>query len=405
MLELECLDLESSQVDLPRLQRLFEEPSAVQAREWVRAWMRSPLWQDGVGLVPGRSSGYNGDRIEPGRLWKARELLMWALSCVAHTDNDWLDLETFLADLWHVTRTDEIDFYWSSYAWQPEFSRLWNKDKLDGDERRVAFWLGLEGQWAANALWVTLWALGLIERGRADDEAGGLCFRLTELGRLVFGAPDIDIPEQGPQTPFLTVQPNNEVIAYLKDADARQIYTLSRFAERNSAGGLVQTFALSRESVYRGLESGLSAEEIQSFLAEQSQTPLPDNVAKLIRQWAGKRESLILRTNISLATAPPGTDLPQGHAGRKLGESFFLLPKLAPAAAAKAFANWTIQDHAAALAKVWTVSELGDLDTKGRDSVSQARLAQLAEKTNRVGTLRSGPSRPPRAEASPPTTC
>jgi hypothetical protein len=381
LLQLNLLDIESSQVDLPSLQKLFEQPLAMQAREWGRGWMQSLLWQDGIGLVPDRSNEYEPVRIEPSSLWKARELLVWALSCVAQSENDWLDLETFLSDLWRLTQKDTIQFYWYSYVWEPEFSRSRTKDRLKGDERQLAYWLDGAGTWAANALWVTLWSLGLVERGHSDNKAAKPCFRLTELGRLVFGAPDIEIPEQSPQTPCLTVQPNNEVIAYLNEADARQICMLARFANRSSTGGQVQKLTLSRESVYRGLESGLSAEEIQSFLTDNSKTPVPDNVQKSLWEWSGKRESLVLRTGISLAIAPPQTELPKQHTARQVGDSFYLLRSLTPVPAAKAFPNWTIQNHATSLAKVWTVTERGEFETVGHDSVSHARLSLLAEQS------------------------
>ena len=71
-----------------------------------------PLWQDGIGVVPERDSDYASVRIEPSKLYHARELLAWALCGVAHASDCWLDLETFLRDLWRATREASIDFYW-----------------------------------------------------------------------------------------------------------------------------------------------------------------------------------------------------------------------------------------------------------------------------------------------------
>ena len=77
---------------------------------------------------------------------------------------------------------------------------------------------------------VTLATLGLVERGQTAGKNIRPCFRLTELGRVVFGAPEVEAAQKPGDARFLTVQPNLEVVAYLESADARQICTLSRFA-------------------------------------------------------------------------------------------------------------------------------------------------------------------------------
>ena len=100
----------------------------------------------------------------------AREVLAWALCSVAQGKNEWLDLETFLCDLWSATGEDIIQFYWSDYAWSPNFASAKSKHETTGDKsRRRAFWLDREGTWAANAILGTLYYLGLVERGRCGS--------------------------------------------------------------------------------------------------------------------------------------------------------------------------------------------------------------------------------------------
>ena len=67
------------------LERHLQQPPAAQAWHWVRAWLHMPLWQDGIGVVPERDSDYASVRIEPSKLYHARELLAWALCGVAHS--------------------------------------------------------------------------------------------------------------------------------------------------------------------------------------------------------------------------------------------------------------------------------------------------------------------------------
>jgi hypothetical protein len=38
------------------LERHLQQPPAIQAWHWVRAWLHMALWQDGIGVVPERDS-------------------------------------------------------------------------------------------------------------------------------------------------------------------------------------------------------------------------------------------------------------------------------------------------------------------------------------------------------------
>ena len=361
------------------LERHLQQPPTAQAWHWVRAWLHMPLWQDGIGVVPERDSDYTFVRIEPGKLCHARELLTWALCGVAHAPDRWLDLETFLGDLWRATQEESFDFYHASFAWNPEFAMARKKEQYPaGQDRTLAFWFAGEAVWAANAIMVTLATLGLVERGHTADKKIRPCFRLTELGRAVFGAPEVEAAQKPGEARFLTVQPNLEVVAYLESADARQICTLSRFAVCASrAGGPVQTFALRRESVYGALESGMTLDEVRTFLTEHGKTELPANVERMLSEWAGRRESLVLRTKVVLALGPAETRT----RGRALNSNVFLLPSVTVKIAAKEFAGWTILDHEDKPERTWATDELGNLTASSGPSISQLRLARIADRT------------------------
>jgi hypothetical protein len=361
------------------LERHLQQPPAAQARHWVRAWLHMPLWQDGIGVVPDRDSNYDSVRIEPSHLEHARELLVWALCGVVHAPSCWLDLETFLRDLWQKTRETEINFYWGSYSWDPEFEMSKKRDQYPaGEERMLAFWLADEAVWAANALMVTLATLGLVERGQTTGNDVRPCFRLTELGRVVFGAPEVEAAPKSGEARFLTVQPNLEVVAYLDSAEARQVCTLSRFAANASrADGPVQTFELRRASLYRALESGMTLEEVRAFLTEHGKTELPANVERMLSEWAGRRESLVLRTKTVLALGP----LDSQTRARALNDNVFLLPASTAKVAALGLSGWTILDHEGEPERAWTTDELGSVAPGSRTSISQLRLARIADRT------------------------
>jgi hypothetical protein len=369
-----------SQVLVEALAQHVQQPPDVQAWHWVRAWLDMRLWQDGIGVVPDRDSDHDPVRIDPSSLRKARELLLWALCRVAHSPDMWLDVETFVRDLWQATRRDEINFYWGSYTWAMPTEMARRRDTFPaGEERLLAFWLADEGVWVANAVIVTLVTLGLVERGQSAGRHSRPCFRLTALGRAVFGAPEVGLSLPAPAQPCLTVQPNLEVLAYLDQAAASDICTLACFTTHTTmADSQVQTFTLQRAAVYQALESGMTLADIEAFLRAHSRTGLPANVARTLVEWAGKRESLVLRTQVTLACGP---GVEPGQHGRLLQDGIVLLPSMSRTQAAKIYPRWTLLDHRSELSRTCTATELGDIRTRHTDSIVHARLSYLADRT------------------------
>ena len=258
-----------------------------------------------------------------------------------------------------------------------------------GEDRTLAYWLACEAVWAANAIMVTLATLGLVERGQTAGKNIRPCFRLTELGRVVFGAPEVEAAQKPGDARFLTVQPNLEVVAYLESADARQICTLSRFAAAASrAGGPVQTFALRRESLYGALESGMTLDEVRTFLIEHGKTELPANVERMLSEWAGRRESLVLRTKVVLALGPSETRT----RGRALNSNVYLLPSVTDKIAAKEFPGWTILDHEDKPERTWTTDELGSLTANSGHSIHNCGSPASRTARRRAGRLRNSRS-------------
>ena len=366
------------------IERHFAEPAVAQAWHWLRAWLEIRLWQDGIGVVPDRDNDYNPVRIEPDSLREAKELLIWAFCRLAHSACDWLDLEVFLKDFWQATHEVAGDFYWDAYTWDPDFAMARSKLKLPaGPDRSVAFWLDGAGAWAANVVMVTFVMLGLVQRGESGGKKKCPCFRLTDLGRQVFGMPETEAEDRQDAAAFLTVQPNHEILAYMDAADARRICTLARFARHGKTNtGRVQTFSLSRESIYQALENGMTVAEVQAFLVEHGRTDLPANVVHALMEWSGKRESLVLRNGVTLGLLVEAAEAAElGTRGESLGDHSVVMKKMRAKTAAKEFPGWTVLDHHGGLPGAWKVDELGCLQNSGEDTVSFMRLAYMADRT------------------------
>jgi hypothetical protein len=336
-----------------------------QSSRYVRAWLTLRTWQDGTGAVPDRDNREESTRIDPSSMRKARDLLVWALARIAHSKVEWLDLETFLLDLYKVTGENGLSFYWHKYAWQPRFATAEGKDKLPGGfERSRAYWMDDEGIWAANALLSTMVHLGVVERGhRGGVRSERWCFRLTEVGKAVFGAPEVRLEKATGDEKCLTVQPNHEILLYLDTADGPTVTTLGRIASRESATGVVQNFKLTRDSVYAALEGGMALAEIESFLAHS------------LAEWSRKREAIVVRSSVALAAG-----LPDGQSsvrGRSVGKSFVVASSRAAGKAAK---DLGIAVESEAMSRDWKVDEHGTVSLgKTVSLVGKARLQRFAE--------------------------
>ena len=104
---------------------------------------------------------------------------------------------------------------------------------------------------------------------------------------------------------------------------------------------------------------------------------LSRDVNRMLSEWAVRRESLVLRTKVALALGPAETQT----RSRALNDNVFLLPSMTVKIAAKEFAGWTILDHEDKPERTWTTDELGSLSTNSGHSISQIRLACIADRT------------------------
>ncbi len=367
---------EQATVDPAVATRFFTATATAQAHAAARAWLFTPRWIDGEGLLRGASLQDH----RAAEAIRAREVLVSVLSGLATAGDAWFSLADLVSQLFSL--------YGVSGGYSPTWYRVaWEPPVLDTDHSGTDATLGWGWrQWVeynarglANALMVTLPSLGLVERGRFGRGKAN-AFRLTPLGRSVFGAPEIlPHPEQD-ERPFLVIQPNFDVLAYLNETDARAAGFLGRLAESAARTGSVQSFRLTRDSIYQALESGLSHEDIVDFLKRHNRGAVPANVLQTLAEWGARRESMIVRAGVTLVAFPDQAARDAWLASSKgsaCGDRFAL------AAGKLATLKEAIRvDHASRLRRVLTVDEEGKI-TAGQplDLVLKARLRRLAEPT------------------------
>ena len=150
--------------------------------------------------------------------------------------------------------------------------------------------------------------LGLV-RAAEEVATGRRVVQLSALGRyiLALGPPP---PMRPVFEHFLFVQPNFEIIAYRQGLTPALIGEFSRFTRWSQVGAALE-LKLTPESVYRGLEGGMTPEAILERLARHSPRPLPAGVAEAVRTWADRRERVTYYASATLVEFASRADLDQ----------------------------------------------------------------------------------------------
>ena len=118
-----------------------------------------------------------------------------------------------------------------------------------------------------------------------DDVA----IRVTDIGRRLFYSEPIESYKF--ESSFI-IQPNHEVLASSYLAPELR-WKLNHIAELYQADQM-STYKLSTESIYNGLRSGFSLDEILVFLKTHSKTGIPQNVEVSIKDWAERYGQIYL---------------------------------------------------------------------------------------------------------------
>jgi len=136
----------------------------------------------------------------------------------------------------------------------------------------------------------TLYELGIValagQEGTPDQPEA---FLVTELGAAVLATPQcasLPARQDQPASSPLFVLPTFEV--YLLQTDLRTVFCFLPFAEVEQIDERASRFRLTRRSVQRALEGGMSGEEIVALLQQHMRkgNALPQSVVYSIRQWA-----------------------------------------------------------------------------------------------------------------------
>lgn len=111
---------------------------------------------------------------------------------------------------------------------------------------------------------------------------GRVAFGLTDAGRYLLGAADAFELAPEPGGAAVVVQPDFTIV-FLAPAPRAEA-ELGRIAERTGSG-VGALFRLTRASVLRAAEQGVTAAQVLGTLDGVSRGGVPDNVARQVRDW------------------------------------------------------------------------------------------------------------------------
>ena len=249
-------------------------------------------------------------------------------------------------------------------------------------ETTRAKWLKQEYPWILRVFTSWLYFLGLVQLMMEGEQLIG--FRLTDIGRQAFH-PELaptTTPEADPlsQTqPAWVVQPNFDVVVYLDRVNTPQLAFLERHAERTQAHKNTALYQLTRDSVYRGLESGTTLDELLATLQKGSQVELSQNVIVELREWASLRDRIVLRKSAKLLEFTSAQALQSaisaGLEGKVIAERFLLLES------AQFGTDWNSINYASPLPQNLKATETGQIHWKRspNDLVTVGLLTQWAQ--------------------------
>ena len=111
-----------------------------------------------------------------------------------------------------------------------------------------------------------------------------------------------EAPTAGGGEGRVVVQPNFQVLA-MGPVPISALALLDRFAERRKADLSVFEYYLTRQSVYNGLQGGLTADVIEATLRDFNGGELPQNVQRSLHEWGAHHDRIIFRSNVTLLQA------------------------------------------------------------------------------------------------------
>lgn len=309
-----CLDARDGRlVVTQRADRWSESNTADRVRDMFDAYLSSEDLFD-IHLFFPQIEGALDEHLPAGSLRRTyhKVLVSQLLACLQ--PDAWYTSDAF-ADL--VRRADPNVLFneerWraiASHTHDP--SPAWRDRSWQAHDKRLIAWI----------IQSVLGRLGMVQLANE-----GRVFRLTPLGRFALGIGEAPAEPETTDNEALVVQPDFEVILYCDKSTPVVRRRVDTFCER-VRGGIVSTYRLTKDSIYRGLKTGVTFEQFTQTLERHTRRALPANVVDQIATWERKASSVSIFTGCKLIECLRAEDaaklVEQYPEARRIGERFVL---------------------------------------------------------------------------------
>ncbi len=280
----------------PKVETWFSEPPFEQVSDLFNAWLNDNSWE-GLREIEDIQITTAGLRHPLIRVKSAFISLLVTLP-----KNQWIPLELF-SDYFKSQRP---------FFYRPDHSpHLWQlrHTKTQKNIQAVEVWDNLEKKLIEHMISKQLAWLGVVDIGFSVDEKVE-AFMLNHFGHAIISGKTNYLESSGQENGSLLtqmdkilIQPDFEVLAPsgIVLAIRDKLEKIAEFV----AGGYVQKYKITRNSVAKALESGFEGKAIHAFLTSTSQTKIPQNVETSINDWIEEFGKIELRKALFLNTQSP----------------------------------------------------------------------------------------------------
>lgn len=286
-------------------------------------WLSSTTWNDELGAPAGSSPGESGQGVID--ILELRRLALKGMAGLAR--GRWVNTAAFVDSL-----LPQVDGALPNRGGSRANARKKAQTLLHAIVSESLNWLGLLNiGYDSKSVGVdNLPDIGpkrKLATGRkvAAPKPGGYFFQQSRIGLEVFQSDFLEprrLYGDGESPPFshgskwLLVQPNLE-ISIPPDMALPDVYYLSRFCETRTVD-VMTTFEMTRDSLRRGMEQGLTSREILAFLEPRSRMTMPETVKHLVEECSERHGEARLGTTGGYITSSDPLVIEEIRANPKL---------------------------------------------------------------------------------------
>jgi hypothetical protein len=304
-------------------QAFFSLPLAERAWRCLHLWLETSFWNE-LAFIPNVVAQPGPAPLEPAHEEVVRSRQVVVQHVLRSAPGNWHALPAFIARMkLHATyllfprqyglRAERYSIGSNPYGWNFRLRRGWLTHR-EG-------WHMVEGGFIRSVITGPLTWLGIVELDPAEHPDA---FRLAQGARLVAGAE----PPTSEDIAWgrLVVQPNFDLIALAPVSEALLV-SLDRFAERVRLEHIAQ-YHLSKASVTRAIQLGLTAEEMQKILEQAAGGEIPQPVHYSLAEWERQARRIEIWRNTALLEVDDPAVLDQLCADQEA--RVWILRRLAP---------------------------------------------------------------------------